>query len=97
MYYCNRPPVPEMESLLKFSNPSIILVSSEYGSEPRIKGSTILPGFVDTLPLLESILTKLIPAGILNGFLFLFIFIFSANFLNIGTATLEPVCLYPRK
>ena len=28
--------------------------------------------------------------------LFSVIFIFSAKFLNIGTATLEPVCLYPK-
>ena len=85
-----------MELLLKFSNPSIILMFCEYGSEPSIKGSTMLSSFVDTLPLLGSILTKLIPEGILNGFLFLLIFTFSAKFLNIGTATLEPVCLYPR-
>ena len=69
-----------MELLLKFSNPSIILMLSEYGSDPRIKGSTMLFWSVDTLPLLGSILTKLIPVGILNGFLFLFILIFSAIF-----------------
>ena len=39
---CNKPPVPEMELLLKFSKPSITLMLSEYGSEPIIKGSTIL-------------------------------------------------------
>ena len=82
-----------MESLLKFSSPSIILMLSKYGSDPKIKGSTILPFWSDTLPLLGSILTKLIPEGILNGFLFLLIFIFFAKFLNIGTATLDPVCL----
>ena len=59
-----------MELLLKFSNPSIILILSKYGSDPRIKGSTILPCWLDTVPLLGSILTKLIPDGILNGFLF---------------------------
>ena len=85
-----------MELLLKFSNPSIMFTFPEYGSEPRTKGSLILPSSFDIIPLFGSILTKLIPDGILNGFLFLLIFIFWANFLNIGTATLEPVCLYPR-
>ncbi len=85
-----------MELLLKFSSPSIMFTFPEYGSEPRTKGSLILPSSFDIIPLLGSILTKLIPEGILNGFLFLLIFIFLAKFLNIGTATLEPVCLYPR-
>ena len=49
-----------MELLLKFSNPSIIFMLSEYGSDPSIKGSTILSCFEDTLPVLGSILTKLI-------------------------------------
>ena len=47
-----------MELLLKFSNPSIILMLSEYGSDPRIKGSTILSWLADTLPLLGSIKLK---------------------------------------
>ena len=84
-----------MESLLKFSRPSIIVILPENGSEPIIKGSTILLFLFETIPLFGSILTKLIPDGTLNGFLFLLIFIFSAKFLKIGTATLEPVCLYP--
>ena len=59
------------------------------------KRFTILFFLLDAIPLFGSILTKLIPEGILNGFLFLLILILLLNFLNIGTATLEPVCLYP--
>ena len=40
-----------MELLLKFSNPSMILIFPEYGSEPNIKGSFILPSLFDTMPL----------------------------------------------
>ncbi len=65
-----------MELLLKFSNPSIMFIFPEYGSEPSIKGSLILPSSFDIIPLLGSILTKLIPEGILNGFLFLDFLIF---------------------
>ena len=58
-----------MELLLKFSNPSITLILSKYGSDPRIKGSTILSFWLETVPLLGSIRTKL-TSGTLNGFLF---------------------------
>ena len=50
-----------MELLLKFSNPSIIFTLPEYGSEPKMKGSLILFSSFDIIPLLGSILTKLIP------------------------------------
>ena len=72
-----------MELLLIFSRSSIILIFPENGSEPKINGSLILPFLFEITPLLGSILTKLIPDGILNGVLFSFIFIFLAKFLKI--------------
>ena len=56
-------------------------------------GSNIASSEFEGSPVLESILTKLIPDGTLKG-IFLIYFIF-LRLLNMGTATDDPVCLYP--
>ena len=83
-----------MELLLIEPKESSILRFFElYGSVPMMKGSKILLFLFDGRPVLGSILTKLIPEGILKGILFQFIFAFFINFLKIGKATEEPVSL----
>ena len=47
-------------------------------------------------PVLLFIVTKLKPDGTLKGILLSLVLDFFIKFLKIGTATDEPVCLYPR-
>ena len=96
-YWPNRLPVPEMELLfieLKSSNFLILLLLN--GSLPMIKGSNIPWSFFVIKPVFGSIFTKLIPEGILKVMRLKFILAFSIKFLKIGTATAEPVGLYPK-
>ena len=48
-----------MELLLKFSNPSIMFIFPEYGSEPKIKGSLILPFDLISFHFLDQFLQNL--------------------------------------
>ena len=85
-----------MELLIIPKESKMLISSFVYGSDPSINASIILSELLEGSPVLLSIVTKLNPDGTLKGVLFSLVLAFFIKSLNIGTATDEPVCLYPR-
>ena len=86
----------------KFSEFIVLLLSSFckksfFGNWPFLKASWITSDFISLalIPLLTWIGINLIPSGLLNGILGLFLEKCLKKSSNIGTAALDPVSLFP--